>query len=55
MNIYRNRKTGRLVKLFRVSPRMILGSWLETEDLLTGEVRKVPASQERAFELVAVR
>lgn len=55
MNIYRNKKTGRLVKLFRVSPRMVLGVWLETEDLYSGEVRKLPASHERHLELVAVR
>lgn len=55
MNIYRNKKTGRLVKLFRVTPRMILGSWLETEDLYTGEVKKLPRSQETQLVLVAVR
>lgn len=41
MNIYRNRKTGRLVKLYRNQPRMILGSWLETEDYFTGQVHRL--------------
>lgn len=35
MNIYRNKKTKRLVLLYRVSPRHVLGSHYQEEDFFT--------------------
>lgn len=39
--VYRNVKTQRKVHLYLRTPRMYTGSWIEEEDVITKEVKKV--------------
>lgn len=41
MNIYKNKKTKRLVLLYRVSPRHVLGLYYQEEDFFTKATTKV--------------
>lgn len=52
MKIFRNKKTGRLYKMFRVTPRMYATTFYEAEDLITGEVIRCntsPGKREKDF------
>lgn len=46
--------TDRLVALYRVSPRGMLGSWYEWEDTRTGERGKMNAKHLKHFKLIAI-
>lgn len=44
MNIYRNSKNGKLYRLYLCTPRGWLGRWIESEDIVTKEKRKLNQS-----------
>jgi hypothetical protein len=54
MTIFRHKITGRLYKLFEVSPRQFTGRWFESEDLFTGTVRKLNASSWKRNDFIPV-
>lgn len=55
MNIYRDNKTGRLVKLFLCTPMKFIGQWVEAEDIATRSRKRVPESQMKRYTMVGVR
>lgn len=58
MNVYRDTRTGRLVALYYVSPRMFTGGWIEFEDLRTKTSKKFRGTEKalrKRFTLVGVR
>jgi hypothetical protein len=54
MTIFRNKVTGRLYKLYEVSPRCSTGRWFESEDLFTGAIRKLNASSWKRNDFIPV-
>ncbi len=53
-HLYRNVKNSRLYYLFEVSPPKFLGRWIESEDFINHDKRKLNASSWKRQEFLPV-
>lgn len=54
MTIFRHVNTKRLYNLYVCSPRGYLGEWIQSEDIITKQVRNLNSSSWKRSDFVAV-